>query len=326
MGIVHEHIDTFPFEQPVRIIKRQEELLLAPPISSRMKKGRDHAPIEAVHFTPEFVDQPFGHPRGVYESEFIRVEWQTMMDNRQPFYHRNCGADEISYQVCGERFLVTDMGTARLERGDFSRLPNGTAHDNYGRREIHLLFYIPGPVVELQPAARTSDMQIPPFPGWEAQTINEMLTEGLGGPGKDIAMFPVDERMLLETANDDPSRLQIIRAADVIGTTWLYRAADVMLGRTYAAASDGRVYRRHVNAHEVQYQLSGQRSLVTQRGVLQIEPGDFVCIPAGVAFTSIHKEPSAHLTLVSTREMPQVPEASKKGAPVSMDELERLRS
>jgi len=51
-----------------------------------------------VHFPVEYRQQPFAPPRGVYENDKLRVEWQTM-DNRQPFYTANCDVDEISYQI-----------------------------------------------------------------------------------------------------------------------------------------------------------------------------------------------------------------------------------
>ncbi|REE95664.1 hypothetical protein [Thermomonospora umbrina] len=325
MGTVHEHLETFPFDAAPRVFERKEELLLAEPLPAPIKRYRDHPPIEVVHFTPTYVEQPFAHPRGVYESEFLRVEWQTM-NNRQPFYHRNCDVDEMSYQVCGERTLMTDLGTAELRTGDFSRLPVGCAHDNYGREDIHLLFYTPAPVAELISEDRRAGLVIPAFPGWEAETVNELITECLGGPGNDIVMAPADERLILEQVEREAEPLKVLHPeATAPGTTWLYRSGLIKIGRAYAESSDGRVYRRVRNAEEIQYQISGHRTLVTQRGTLLLEPGDFVRIPVGVAFTSIHPEPSAHITLSSAREVPQVSEGTRRGERLPVAELDRLR-
>lgn len=325
MGLVHESIDAFPFDKrPIRLA-REEELLLAEPLPSR-KQLRDQPPVEAVHFTPEYLPMEFGHPRGVYESDHMRVEWQTM-NNRQPFYHRNCDVDEMSYQVWGERTLMTELGTVELTRGDFSRIPVAVAHDNYGREDIHLLFYIPAPVEEAQPAVRTAEALDVPFPGWEPATVNELITECLGGPGHDIAMYPTDERLLLAHARTVQERIRIQRPDEhAPGATWLYRSADVHIGRVVAPASDGREYVRHRNATEIQYQISGRRTLVTQRGALDLEPGDFVRIPVGVAFTSVHHGPSAHIALLSARDVPQVADGSKKSEPITAAGVERLRA
>ncbi|HEX2312459.1 MAG TPA: hypothetical protein VHJ17_01920 [Thermomonospora sp.] len=325
MATVHEHLETFPFDAQPRVFERREELLLAEPLPAAKKRFRDHPPIEVVHFTPTYVEQPFAHPRGVYESDFLRLEWQTM-NNRQPFYHRNMDVDEMSYQVTGERTLMTDLGTVELTPGDFSRLPVGCAHDNYGREDIHLLFYTPAPVAELRPEVRRGELVIPPFPGWEAETVNELTTECLGGPGHDVVMAQADERLILEQVKHETDPIKVLRPdPTAAGTTWLYRSHLIMIGRTYAEASAGRVYRRIRNAEEIQYQISGTRTLVTQRGTVLLEPGDFVRIPVGIAFTSIHPEPSAHLTLVSGREVPQVHEGTRTAERVPVEELERLR-
>ncbi|PXX71537.1 hypothetical protein DFR70_101971 [Nocardia tenerifensis] len=327
MSTVQERFEAFPFDQPPRVFERREDLLLAEPIPSPdgRKRHRDQPPIEAVHFPPEYIDQPFAHPRAVYESEFMRLEWQTM-NNRQPFYHRNCDVDEISYQVTGVRTLMTDLGTVDLHPGDFSRLPVGCAHDNYGRQDIHVLFYIPAPVAEALPAAHTSEVVIPPFDGWAPAVTNELITECLGGTGHDIVMAPVDELTLLEQAKSETERLHILRPPlDATGNTALYTSAHVHIGRVYAPASDGRVYRRIRNAQEIQYQLDGERTLVTQRGTVHLVPGDFVRIPVGVAFTSLHASPSAHVTVTSALDLPQIAETTKHATPVDLSQIARLR-
>lgn len=326
MGTVHERFETFPFDAPPRVFVRREELLLAEPLTppDGRKRWRDHPEIQVVHFPPEYVAQPFAHPRGVYESDFMRLEWQTM-NNRQPFYHRNCDVDEMSYQVTGVRSLMTDLGSVDLVPGDFSRLPVGVAHDNFGREDIHILFYVPAPVAEAHPHYRTSEVTTPPFEGWEPVVTNELITECLAGPGHDVVMAPTDELALLEHAKEESERLRILKPADAAGTTWLYTSSHVLIGRTFNASSDGRVYRRIRNADEIQYQLDGRRTLVTQRGTVALEPGDFVRIPVGVAFASVHHGPSAHLTVASARELPQVAETTKTAERLPADEIERLR-
>ncbi|RQU32813.1 hypothetical protein DF142_31730 [Burkholderia cenocepacia] len=326
MSIVYESIGHFPFETPPLRLQRDEALLLADPLPSNKKRHRDHPPIGAVHFPTRYVQQAFSHPRDVYKSEFARIEWQTMHDSRQAFYHRNTGADEISYEVCGRRYVLTDLGTAVVESGDFVRLPNGVAHDNYGLEDIHVLFYLPEPAAEqLEPSGTSEHLQVP-FDGWLAGQVNELVSERLGGPGTDIVLFPADERLLLDHAQHHPERLQIVRPADdARGTTWVYRSANFMIGVSREARSDGREYRRHLNADEVHYQLHGHRTLVTQRGTIHLEPGDFVRIPRGVAFTSIHDAFSEHLTLISTYELQQVPESAKQGERIDADTLARMR-
>lgn len=326
MGTVQESLEAFPFDAAPRVFRRREEQLLGDPVvrPGAPRMGRDHPPIEVVHLGAEYVDRPFAPPRGVYESDFLRLEWQTM-NGRQPFYHRNCDVDEMSFQVTGVRTLMTDIGSVDLVAGDFSRIPVGVVHDNYGREDIHILFYVPAPVHEAIPAERTSRAAIPPFDGWEPSEINEMITECLAGPGHDIVLAPADEQALLEHAATETDRIQVLRPGDAPGTTWVYRSSDVLIGRTWAQASDGRVYRRIRNAQEIQFQLDGRRTLVTQRGTVRLEPGDFVKVPAGIAFTSIHHEPSTHLTVVSAREVPRVTEATRTAERLPAAEIEALR-
>ncbi len=326
--LVEEHLLKFPFDQAPRLVlRRREGLLLSAPVEGTRKRFREHPLLQVVHFPPAFMDLPFGHPRGVYESEHIRLEWQTMPNHRQPFYHRGTGTDELSYQVDGRRVLMTDIGSVELRPGDFTRLGEGVAHDNYGQGDIHILFYIPSPVEDGIAAYRTSEAAIPPFEGWTPQVMNEQVSEGLGGPGTDIAGMPVDEELLLRHAETTDERLQILRPdPEVEGTTWVYRSADVLIGQTYRAASDGRVYVRHLDVDEIQYQIRGRRTLVSQRGVIEIEPGDFVKIPRGCAFTSLHAQPSSHLTLCSRRPMPQVAETARTAVPASAQAAAQARA
>ena len=326
MTIVKEFLDCFPFTDVPRTIERDEHLLLGAPLPSPMGRRQAYEPLQAVHFASEYADTGFAPPRGVYECEDIRVEWQ-IMNFRQPFYHRNTGADELSYQVCGERTVLTEFGSENVAPGEFILIPNGVAHDNFGRRDIHLLFYVPDRLEAQMKSVRSAQLMESPFPGWAAKSLNELVTGKLGGHGTDLAFFPSSEALLLDNAKLHTNRLQVLRPGNaVVGTTWAYRSKRVAIGRHFAPTSAGDHYWRHLDADEVQYQLSGERSLVTQRGLLQISPGDFVRIPKGVAFTSIHAAPNAYLRLAATHAIPQVAKGTKHATELDSGELDRLRA
>jgi mannose-6-phosphate isomerase-like protein (cupin superfamily) len=246
------------------------------------------------------------------------------MDNRQPFYHRNCDVDEISYQIAGDRTLMTELGVVEHRPGEFSRLPRGVAHDNYGRRESHLLFYTPAPAREEQQPVRQSEPTFPAFPGWEPGALNEAVTQCLGTPGHDITVFPIDERRLLEQVYTEDNRLQVLRgSAD--GINWLYRSSCFRLAVVRLPAADGRIYRRTLDADEIQYQISGDRTLISQRGIVELHPGDFVRIPLGVAHTTISDQDTEYIALYSDRELPQIAPTSKTAEPYSPQLLAALK-
>lgn len=328
MGQVHEDVMVMRSAEPLRTIERDEHLLLGSPHPSPLpiKLWRDHPPLPIVHFPQEYRAQPFAPPRGVYENSQIRIEWQAM-DNRQPFYHRNCDVDEISYQIAGDRTLMTELGVVEHQPGDFSRIPQGVAHDNYGRKESHLLFYIPATVDELVDGSSTSEAAFPPYPGWERGDVNEAVTECMGTVGHDIAVFAADEEYLLQQVRHTKDRLQVLRVDDGAGVTWLYQGASARLGivRT-AGGEDGRRYRRTLDADEIQYQISGRRTLLTQRGITELGPGDFIRIPLGLAHSSICSEPAEYLTLQAARELPQVAETSRTAEPYSPQHLAAARA
>ncbi|WP_037857867.1 hypothetical protein [Streptomyces sp. NRRL S-340] len=326
MGTVTEIVAVVCADEPSRTIERDEHLLLSPPHPNPfpVKLWRDHEPLSVVHFPHAYEPVPFAPPRGVYESDQVRVEWQTM-DNRQPFYHRNCDVDEISYQITGERTLMTELGTVEHRPGEFSRLPRGVAHDNYGRRESHLLFYTPAPVREERAPVRRSEAVFPPFPGWEPGDLNEAVTQCMGTPGHDITVAPVDERRLLEQVHAEKERLSVLTGTEDVGTTWLYRCAGFRLGSVRLTPGPRRVYRRTLDADEIQYQISGRRTLVSQRGIVELGPGDFVRVPLGIAHTSVCAETSEHIALFSDRELPQIAETTRTAEPYTRDRLAALR-
>ena len=183
MTEVREHLDVFPFETAPRVLRRRESNLLA-----RAEPGpigplwSDAVPIEVVHFDQTYRKQPFAAPRFLYEGLQGRIEWQ-QMDFRQPFYHRNLDVDEMSYQIAGERTLMTEYGTAELRSGDCVRIPAGVCHDNWGRQESHILWYLPEPCLERLPAQRTTQPLIPPFPGWHRPRSTNSSPTAWAAPG-----------------------------------------------------------------------------------------------------------------------------------------------
>lgn len=327
MTTISEHVMLFGSDEPLRVLQRDEQLLLAPPHPSPVpvKLWRDHEPLPVVHFPVDYEPMPFAPPRGAFENDHLRLEWQ-LMDNRQPFYHRNCDVDEISYQIGGERTLMTELGVVEHRPGEFSRIPRGVAHDNWGRKESHLLFYLPAPVTEERQAVRESEARIPPFPGWEPRGVNEAVTECLGHPEHDITVFPVDERRLLEHVHSEKLRVQVLRGDPAPGTSWLYRCAHVRIGLAVLPSSDGRVYQRTLDADEIQYQVHGRRTVVTQRGVVELGPGDLLRIPVGIAHTSISDAVTEHIRLVCDRELPQIGETTRSADPYSPDRLAAARN
>jgi mannose-6-phosphate isomerase-like protein (cupin superfamily) len=328
MATVYEDVMVLGSDEPLRTLERDEQLLLAAPHPSPVpvKLWRDHPALPIVHFPQQYEAQPFAPPRDVYENAQIRIEWQTM-DNRQPFYHRNCDVDEISYQIAGPRTLMTELGVVEHRPGEFSRIPRGVAHDNHGRKESHLLFYLPAPVDELIVGERTSETTMPPFSGWQPRPVNEAITECMGTVGHDIAVFGIDEQQLLSQARHEKARLQVLRAPTTPGITWVYGAPTVRLGAAaLPAGEDGMHYRRTLDADEIHYQISGRRTVVTQRGIAELVPGDFVRIPLGTAHTSITTERAEFLIVQSGRELPQIAKTSRTADPYSPQHLAAVRT
>jgi homogentisate 1,2-dioxygenase len=271
-----------------------------------------------VSFSPVYEPKPFSPPTYVYENEDTRIELQDM-NGRQPFYHRNVRVDEMSYQVTGPRMLITELGTVNLEPGDFVRLPVSVAHDNWGREEIHLLFYVRERMVEQLPALRRSEPHV--FREWQPAQMTEMIGDG------DVRVYQMsDERLLLEQAHADRRRLDVVRVAEGLsGTTWVWKSPSVWIGLTEHTDSPGAEYQRHRVAEEVQYQTMGTRSLVSQHGWVELEPGDFVKLPRGCAFTSVCQGQSRYVSLLSALPLRRVADASRQGELRSADELARLR-
>ncbi|MFT3797126.1 hypothetical protein [Microbacterium sp.] len=301
MTIVTEYFDEFPFDGEPRVLRRDEELLLSRAVPRMPGVSWDPIPpLKVVHFDQTYQDGAFIPPRILWEGETGRIEWM-QMNFRQPMYHRNLDVDEMSYQIRGERTLMTEHGTVELRDGDFVRIPVGVAHDNYGRRGSHILWYFPAPLHDVGVVVRTAEVLIPPFAGWQAETVNEVHTDCLGGRHCDRAVQLSDETLLLEQAHHESGRLAVLSShVDTDSTSWVWRGAQHAIGVVDITDSDGTLYRRRRNVDEVQYQIEGTRLLISANGVVELTPGSFVHIPLGVAYASVVKGASRHITTVTT--------------------------
>ena len=305
MKVVTEVISSEPLDRPERVIERDEARLFeAPPESAMRFLVRDLPPLAVYSVPVVYEATAFGPPQGVFEGDSLRLEWQTI-NGRQPFYHRNADVDEIGYQICGERTLMTECGTIEFAPGQFSRIPVGVAHDNYGRNDIHLIFYLHGPALPgLQPVGH-GEHRVPPFPGWQAKPMVEVVTDCLGGPDCSIAYSMADEELILNAAARFADRLEILEPQAPPGETeWVYRAPKVWIGHTRLHRTSERRYQRRMCADEIQFQVEGTRTIVSQRGVVTLSPGEFTCIPVGCAHASVADGPSKHLSVLTSERVP----------------------
>jgi mannose-6-phosphate isomerase-like protein (cupin superfamily) len=308
--IVQERLAVFPYTTPARTLRRSERLLLQraqPGPGPHGAMWSDVEPVQVVRAGATFRDQEFAPPRWIYQGPGGRIEW-TNMNSRQPIYHRNLDVDEMAYQVTGHRTLMTELGTAELRPGDFVRIPCGVCHDNWGRNDIHVIWYLPEGYTEEREPVSVSEARIPPFEDWKPAIINEMITDCLGSsePDHDVAAHRSDERLILEQVHQEKERLAVLRvpqpATDTCATSVIWRGATALIEVVDLGRDPGLVYTRHRNADDIQFQVSGTGLLVTQHGSVELQPGDFVRIPVGVAATSIAAEQSRHIsTLVSHR-------------------------
>ena len=324
MRAVKEIADSIPFDNETWEIDRQEELFFKVPEPQGKKLWSDHELLSVIKFPTEFVPSKFAPPIGVYESEHMRLEWQKLK-GRQPFYHRNTDVDELSFQVYGKRTLMTELGSVELVPGDFTRIPVGVAHDNHGVGEIHLLFYIPSPVYEACTAHHRSNMLLPPFEGWKNAVTPELITEHLGAHGTDVAMSMTDEMTLLKKAETSDEALQVLRGSVKEQMEWMYKSEYVWIGRVCQTSAKGDVYRRHRRAYEIQYQVSGLRTLVTLRGTVLLQPGEFIYIPLGCAFSDIVNEESTHISVVTFYPAKPIQDFSKHADPTTLEAIANAR-
>lgn len=312
--LVQEVIDGLPSEGMLYIVERDEALLLNRPDPGPFKLWPvDAEPLKAVHFPQEYVPSQFAIPQDVYGGDSLRLEWQKM-NNRQPIYHRNSDVEEISFQVTGERSLATELGSVELTPGDFCRIPVGVAHDNWGRSEVHLIFYIYGPIAEVVSSCRQSKADLPPYEGWEGKVVTELLTECMGKGACPLAVFQTDETVLLgrATRNSGPP-MNVLRAEGLKDQVeWVYKTPEVWIGSVSMDKASSTKYYRHRRATEIQYQVKGTRTLVSQQGTIELVPGDFTNIPKGCAFTSKSEGESVHLVVLTSKETPMIAQPTKE--------------
>jgi len=327
MGIVTEYFDAYPFNEAPRVLKRDERELLSRAVPKMPGVSWDPIPaLKVVHFDQAYIDGAFVPPRILWEGETGRIEWM-QMNFRQPMYHRNLDVDEMSYQIRGGRTLMTELGTVELSDGDFVRIPVGVAHDNYGRRASHVLWYFPTPLEDVGEVVRTSQVLIPPFEGWQPEVVNEVHTDCLGGRHCDRAVQLSDETLILNQAYEEEDRLKVLSSeAPRNDTAWIWRGDSHAIGITDVTDSDGRTYRRHRNVDEVQYQVEGTRLLISANGVVELTPGTFIHIPVGVAYASIVKGSSRHITTVTTGKLDCVWDGATESTQWDFEKIDEYRS
>jgi mannose-6-phosphate isomerase-like protein (cupin superfamily) len=114
--------------------------------------------------------------------------------------------------------------------------------------------------------------------------------------------------------------MRVLRAGPE-GVTWLYGTDHVRLGMVAVTPGGERRYRRTLDADEIQYQARGHRTLITQRGIVELGPGDFVRVPLGLAHASVVREPGEYGVLLSHRELPQVAETARIAEQYTKDRL-----
>jgi uncharacterized cupin superfamily protein len=327
MGTVNERFDVFPFESPARELLRDEAALLSPAVPPPVGiKWDTIPPLKVAFFEQEYQDKVFAPPRVLWEGNEGRIEWQ-QMNFRQPMYHRNLDVDELSYQIHGERTLMTEIGTVELRPGDMVRIPVGVAHDNYGRRQTHILWYFPTAITDVSQVTKRGEVLIPPFEGWIPEIVNEVHTDCLGGFHCDRAVQRSDEMLILQQANVETDRLAVMKPVPQTDSTeWTWKGPDHWVGITSLGRNDGRTYTRHRNADEVQYQIEGTRLLISANGVVEMKPGTFVHIPVGVAFASITTGDTKHVTTISRFKLESVYEGATESTRWTADEIEDYRS
>ena len=309
MSVVTEIFDSLPYSKPELVLKRDEDLLFnLPPHPVPNEKWVVNEPLPVYYFMTHYEPMPFARPRGVFEGKHLRFEWQNL-NGRQPFYHRNTDVEELSFQLAGERTLITDRGWVELRPGDFTPIPVGIAHDNYSRNGVHLIFYFYGPLQLMTESTQTGNAVMPPFEGWEPKNRLEAITACLGGPHCDVGVSRVDETLVLQGVETSEERLQVTRPKGKNAeTVWVYQAPKVWLGTTTLDQDAPRIYRRHRCADEIQYQVRGERTLITQRGTTTLKPGECVSIPLGCAFTSVASEETQYLSILTTEPAPAASE------------------
>jgi hypothetical protein len=104
----------------------------------------------------------------------------------------------------------------------------------------------------------------------------------------------------------------------------LSKGAATRIGLIRTAPGGERRYLRRLDADEMQYQASGHRTLITQHGVVDLGPGDFVRIPVGIAHASVTTEVGDYICLLSRAGLPQVADTSRVADRYSPERLTAL--
>jgi hypothetical protein len=76
----------------------------------------------------------------------------------------------------------------------------------------------------------------------------------------------------------------------------------------------------------VQYQVRGHRTVVSQRGVVELGPGDFLRIPLGIAHSSVAGQETEYIRLLCDRDLPQIAETHRTAEPCSAERLAAARA
>lgn len=140
-----------------------------------------------------------------------------------------------------------------------------------------------------------------------------MLTNCLGVLHCEIAACLTLEEPILKLSAYS-KMMNVLRAKEGLEcTTWMYKPAHFWIGLTNSAGksvtndasqSSGRTCPRHRSCEEIQYQISGTRNIISQRGTMELMPGDFINIPLGLAFTEVCDGESTHVTVLSSNLTP----------------------
>ncbi|MBV9598521.1 MAG: hypothetical protein JOZ87_16875 [Chloroflexi bacterium] len=155
------------------------------------------------------------------------------------------------------------------------------------------------------------------FADWQSAEVTEMIGDG------DVRTYQMaDEQLLVNQVHADERRLLVTSVDDsACATTWVWKSPSVWIGMTALDSSDGSEYQRHRVAEEVQYQVEGTRTLVSQCGCVDLEPGEFVKIPRGCAFTSMSDATSRYISVLSLNPLERLATVSRQAEFRSTDEI-----
>lgn len=139
-----------------------------------------------------------------------------------------------------------------------------------------------------------------PFKDWMPKNVIELMTECLGARGCDLSVSMVDETLLLKGGSGNGKL--IVQRVTATGSEpeWLHQSARIWIGAVQLNNAMGNVYNRHRRSDAIHYQLHGTRTLVTQRGIIELEPGDFISVPRVYYYTSICAGKSRHVLVLTS--------------------------